>query len=381
LATKTDALLAGDASITEIDELRPLIAEGQEKGVLTFEQIATALEEVEVSKEQVAELHAYLEGEGIDVVGADGRLATSEGGRFEPASGRQEAKTADTPRKPEIDLTVEPSLDSLRLYLRSIGRVQLLTAEREVALAQRIERGDLVAKQEMVEANLRLVVSIAKGYLGRGLSFLDLIQEGSLGLIRAVEKFDYRRGYKFSTYATWWIRQAVTRAIADKGRTIRIPVHMVEKLNKVVHVERQLVQELGREPSPEEIARQLECTSREVREILRMAQQPVSLEKPIGEEEESELGDFVEDESAESPFETASTNLRKENVRRALDALPQREREVIEMRFGLTGARPYTLEEVGRAFNVTRERIRQIENHTLKKLESLPEAQRLRDAG
>ena len=381
MATKTDALLAGDASITEIDELRPLIAEGQERGFLTFEQIATALEEVEVSKEQVTELHAYLEGEGIDVVGADGKLATSEGGRFEPAGGRQEAKTPDAPRKPEIDLTVEPSLDSLRLYLRSIGRVQLLTAEREVALAQRIERGDLVAKQEMVEANLRLVVSIAKGYLGRGLSFLDLIQEGSLGLIRAVEKFDYRRGYKFSTYATWWIRQAVTRAIADKGRTIRIPVHMVEKLNKVVHVERQLVQELGREPTPEEIARQLECTSREVREILRMAQQPVSLEKPIGEEEESELGDFVEDESAESPFETASTNLRKENVRKALDALPQREREVIEMRFGLTGARPYTLEEVGRAFNVTRERIRQIENHTLKKLESLPEAQRLRDAG
>ena len=381
LATKTDALLAGDASITEIDELRPLIAEGQERGLLTFEQIATALEEVEVSKEQVTELHAYLEGEGIDVVGADGKLATSEGGRFEPAAGRQETKTPDAPRKPEIDLTVEPSLDSLRLYLRSIGRVQLLTADREVALAQRIERGDLLAKQEMVEANLRLVVSIAKGYLGRGLSFLDLIQEGSLGLIRAVEKFDYRRGYKFSTYATWWIRQAVTRAIADKGRTIRIPVHMVEKLNKVVHVERQLVQELGREPTPEEIAKQLECTSREVREILRMAQQPVSLEKPIGEEEESELGDFVEDESAESPFETASTNLRKENVRRALDALPQREREVIEMRFGLTGARPYTLEEVGRAFNVTRERIRQIENHTLKKLESLPEAQRLRDAG
>ncbi len=381
MATKTDALLAGDASITEIDELRPLIAEGQERGFLTFEQIATALEEVEVSKEQVAELHAYLEGEGIDVVGADGKLATSEGGRFEPAAGRQEAKTPDAPRKPEIDLTVEPSLDSLRLYLRSIGRVQLLTAEREVALAQRIERGDLVAKQEMVEANLRLVVSIAKGYLGRGLSFLDLIQEGSLGLIRAVEKFDYRRGYKFSTYATWWIRQAVTRAIADKGRTIRIPVHMVEKLNKVVHVERQLVQELGREPTPEEIAKHLECTAREVREILRMAQQPVSLEKPIGEEEESELGDFVEDESAESPFESASTNLRKENVRKALDALPQREREVIEMRFGLTGARPYTLEEVGRAFNVTRERIRQIENHTLKKLESLPEAQRLRDAG
>ncbi len=380
MGTKTEALLEGEPAIQEIDELRPLIAEGQERGFLTFEQIASCLEEVEVTKEQVVELHAFLEGEGIDVVGSDGKPATTESRRFEPSTSAGE-KAPDAPRKPEIDLTVEPSLDSLRLYLRSIGKVELLTADREVALAKRIERGDLVAKQEMVEANLRLVVSIAKGYLGRGLSFLDLIQEGSLGLIRAVEKFDYRRGYKFSTYATWWIRQAVTRAIADKGRTIRIPVHMVEKLNKVVHVERQLVQQLGREPLPEEIARELECTPREVRDILRMAQQPVSLEKPIGEEEESELGDFVEDEGAESPFDVASENLRKENVRRALDALPQREREVIEMRFGLTGARPFTLEEVGRAFNVTRERIRQIENHTLKKLESLPEAQRLRDAG
>ena len=375
--TKTDVLLAEEISITEIDELRPLIAEGQEKGVLSFAQISSSLEEIEVTKEQVAELHAYLVDQGIDVIGEDGRPAISEAGRFERAAQAGE-KTRDATRKPEIDLTVEPSLDSLRLYLRSIGRVQLLTAEREVALAKRIERGDLYAKQEMVEANLRLVVSIAKGYLGRGLSFLDLIQEGSLGLIRAVEKFDYRRGYKFSTYATWWIRQAVTRAIADKGRTIRIPVHMVEKLNKVVHVERQLVQSLGREPSPDEIAAELECTVREVRDIHRMAQQPVSLEKPIGEEEESELGDFVEDESAVSPFDQASDNLRRENVRKALDALPQREREVIEMRFGLTGTRPFTLEEVGRAFKVTRERIRQIENHTLKKLESLPEAQRLR---
>jgi RNA polymerase primary sigma factor len=374
LATKTDALLADEAPIYEIDELRPLIAEGQERGTLTVERIAASLEEAEVTKEQITELHAYLLDQGIDIVTAEGKPVTAS----EPEA--RSAKDSPDARKPEIDLTVEPSLDSLRLYLRSIGKVQLLTADREVELARRIERGDLVAKQEMVEANLRLVVSIAKGYLGRGLSFLDLIQEGSLGLIRAVEKFDYRRGYKFSTYATWWIRQAVTRAIADKGRTIRIPVHMVEKLNKVVHVERQLVQQLGREPLPEEIATELECSVREVRDILRMAQQPVSLEKPIGEEEESELGDFVEDEGAESPFEVASENLRKENVRRALDALPQREREVIEMRFGLTGARPYTLEEVGRAFNVTRERIRQIENHTLKKLESLPEAQRLRDA-
>ena len=277
-------------------------------------------------------------------------------------------------------MTVEPSLDSLRLYLRSIGRVDLLTADQEVFLAKRIERGDMGAKQQMIEANLRLVVSIAKGYLGRGLSFLDLIQEGSLGLIRAVEKFDYRRGYKFSTYATWWIRQAVTRAIADKARTIRIPVHMVEKLNKVVHVERQLVQEFGREPTPEEIAFELQWTTREVKDILRISQLPVSLEKPIGEEEDSELGDFVEDETAESPFELASENLRRENVKRALDALPPREREVIEMRYGLRGHKARTLEEVGRAFGVTRERIRQIENNTLKKLEGLPEAQRLRDA-
>jgi RNA polymerase primary sigma factor len=374
LATKTDALLADDAAITEIDELRPLIADGQERGILTVEQIAASLEEVEVTKEQVAELHAYLLDQGIEIVTADGKPVTAS----EPEA--RSAKDSPDARKPEIDLTVEPSLDSLRLYLRSIGKVQLLTADREVELARRIERGDLVAKQEMVEANLRLVVSIAKGYLGRGLTFLDLIQEGSLGLIRAVEKFDYRRGFKFSTYATWWIRQAVTRAIADKGRTIRIPVHMVEKLNKVVHVERQLVQEFGREPTPEEIAGELQWTAREVKDILRIAQLPVSLEKPIGEEEDSELGDFVEDDASESPHEIAVENLRRENVRKALDVLPEREREVIEMRFGLKGHEARTLEEVGRAFGVTRERIRQIENTTLKKLELLPEAQRLKDS-
>ena len=380
MSTKAEVLLADEAPIVELEELKALIAEGRDKGVLTFEQISAALEEVEVSKEQIGELHAYLVEHGIDVVGATGKLATSESEKVENAARARRQPTEDGPKKAAIDLTVEPSLDSLRLYLRSIGRVSLLTAQQEVSLAKRIERGDMDAKQQMVEANLRLVVSIAKGYLGRGLTFLDLIQEGSLGLIRAVEKFDYRRGYKFSTYATWWIRQAVTRAIADKGRTIRIPVHMVEKLNKVVHVERQLVQSLGREPCPEEIALELDVTEKEVRDILRMSQQPISLEKPIGEEEESELGDFVEDENAISPFDMASENLRKENVHRALAALPQREREVIEMRFGLTGQRPRTLEEVGRAFNVTRERIRQIENHTLKKLESLPEAQRLRDA-
>jgi RNA polymerase primary sigma factor len=376
---KAIVLLSDEASIVELEELRPLIAEGQERGFLTFEQIAACLEEVEVTKEQVEELHLYLDDQGIEVVEADGRLAKSEAGSVEATAVQAAEPQPDQRKKVEIDLTVEPSLDSLRLYLRSIGRVHLLSAEQEVVLARRIERGDMLAKQQMIEANLRLVVSIAKSYLGRGLTFLDLIQEGSMGLIRAVEKFDYRRGYKFSTYATWWIRQAVTRAIADKGRTIRIPVHMVEKLNKVVHVERQLVQQLGREPTPEEIAAELETTVREVRDVLRMAQQPISLEKPIGEEDDSELGDFVEDQTAESPFELAAEHLRRENLRRALAALPEREREVIEMRFGLTGERPYTLEEVGRAFNVTRERIRQIENHTLKKLEALPEAQRLRD--
>jgi len=367
-----------DAPFLEVEELRSLLVEGREKGVLSFEQIAACLEEVEVTKEQVVELHTHLIDNGIEIVAQDGKPAVSEVGKVEAAA---EAKAqAQAPKKPTIDLTVEPSLDSLRLYLRSIGQVELLTAGEEVSLAKRIERGDMSAKQHMVEANLRLVVSIAKGYLGRGLTFLDLIQEGSLGLIRAVEKFDYRRGYKFSTYATWWIRQAVTRAIADKARTIRIPVHMVEKLNKVVHVERQLVQEFGREPEAEEIALELGWTGREVKDIRRIAQLPMSLEKPIGEEEDSELGDFVEDESIASPFDTASENLRRDNVGSALNALPQREREVIEMRYGLQGHQARTLEEVGRAFGVTRERIRQIENNTLKKLEGLPEAQRLRDA-
>ena len=362
-----------EASLLEVEELGVLLAEGRERGYLTFEEIARCLEEVEVTNEQVHVLHEHLVESGVDVVSQEGRPAGSPAGLL-AGDGHSGA-----PKKLQIDLTVEPSLDSLRLYLRSIGRVDLLTADEEVSLAKRIERGDMRAKQRMVEANLRLAVSIAKGYLGRGLSFLDLIQEGSLGLIRAVEKFDYRRGYKFSTYATWWIRQAVTRAIADKSRTIRIPVHVVEKLNKVVHMERQLLQDLGREPGPEEVARELEWTTAEVRDILCIAQLPVSLEKPIGGEEESELGDFVEDDSAESPFESASENLRREDVGKALDALPQREREVIEMRYGLKGQKVRTLEEVGRAFGVTRERVRQIENNTLKKLECLPEAQRLRD--
>jgi len=334
------------------------------------------MEENDLSDELSRDLYSHFLDHGIELVfDGDGHDVAAGHGKTESAHQLRAAPA----KKPELDLSVEPSLDSLRLYLRSIGKVNLLTAEQEVTLAKRIERGDMPAKEQMVKANLRLVVSIAKSYLGRGLMFLDLIQEGSLGLIRAVEKFDYRRGYKFSTYATWWIRQAVTRAIADKARTIRIPVHMVEKLNNVVQVERQLVQKLGREPTPEEIARELRCSAREVRDVFRISQLPVSLEKPIGEDEDSELGDFVQDESAESPFESATVIMQKENVRHALEVLPKRERQVIEMRYGLRGGRPLTLEEVGRAFGVTRERIRQIENNTLRKLQKLPEAQRLRD--
>jgi RNA polymerase primary sigma factor len=363
LETVTDVMDrdAGETPVVEIEELRGLVALGRERGYLTFEQIAATLEEVEITKEQVSGLHAHLVEHGVDVIAEDGVSAYKEqrGG-----DGSGQAKKA------ELDLTVEPSLDSLRLYLRSIGKVELLTATEEVELAKRIERGDMLAKRQMVEANLRLVVSIAKGYLGRGLSFLDLIQEGSLGLIRAVEKFDYRRGYKFSTYATWWIRQAVTRAIADKARTIRIPVHMVEKLNRVAHVERQLVQKLGREPEPAEIAEELRWPVSDVRDILRVSQLPVSLEKPVGDEDESELGDFVADDAVLEPFEEASEHLQKEGVQRALQALPERERQVIELRYGLAGAEPLTLEEVGRTFGVTRERIRQIENNTQKNLKS-----------
>ena len=365
-------MLTVDIALPDVEELHKLVAEGKEKGFLSYDEIVNGIEDVELTKEQVEDFYTYLVEHGVDLVEGEQHKA--------PPHEQQPPEDEKAVAAPKLDLTVEPSLDSLRLYLREIGKVQLLTADQEVTLAKRIERGDMGAKTAMTEANLRLVVSIAKGYLGRGLSFLDLIQEGSLGLIRAVEKFDYRKGYKFSTYATWWIRQAVTRAIADKARTIRIPVHMVEKLNKVVHIERQLVQRLGREPSPEEIAEELEITTDEVREILRMSQLPISLEKPIGEEEDSSLGDFVEDEQAESPFDTAQLSLRREDVEQALNALPRREREVIELRYGLLGGEPRTLEEVGRAFGVTRERIRQIENNTLKKLEHLPEAQALRNA-
>jgi RNA polymerase primary sigma factor len=407
VSEKLEGLLTtAETAVVELEELQGVIKEGQERGFVRAEALAGALEEAELTSQQTRDLLSYLEEHGVEVLGSHAHPALQAAGRTareadldseldeqeEPAAlGGEEEPADEEPaeggrprltelRKGEVDLTVEPSLDSLRLYLRSIGRVPLLSAEEEVSLAKRIERGDVSAKQHMVEANLRLVVSIAKGYVGRGLTLLDLIQEGSLGLIRAVEKFDYRRGYKFSTYATWWIRQAVTRSLADKGRTIRIPVHMVERLNKLIHTERRLIQQLGREPRTSELAAELQWSMREVRDVMRMAQQPVSLEKPVGEEEDTALADFIEDVSAASPFEIASEAMRRESVTRVLAALPRREREVIEMRYGIVGGRSRTLEEVGRAFNITRERVRQIENRTLKKLQTLPDAQPLREA-
>jgi RNA polymerase primary sigma factor len=389
-------------TVAEMEDLQGILTTARERGQLSGAALRAAIEEAELSSEQAQELFSHLEEHGIEIVDAEepaaelqasGIARSEEHPAEDPALAEEESEEQEAEqethglrerlqklKRAEADLSVDPSLDSLRLYLRSIGRVQLLNAEEEVALAKRIERGDIAAKQHMVEANLRLVVSIAKGYVGRGLTFLDLIQEGSLGLIRAVEKFDHRRGFKFSTYATWWIRQAVSRALADKARTIRIPVHMVERLNKLINAERALIQQLGREPSNEEIAAELECEVREVRDVLRLAQQPISLEKPMGEEDDSALADFVEDVSAESPFEIASEALRRENITRVLASLPRREREVLELRYGIVGGRARTLEEVGRAFNITRERVRQIENRTLKKLQTLPDAQQLREA-
>lgn len=376
----------------ETEELKALAASGRERGYLTFDAVATVVSELDITRGQVEELNSWLTDQGIELVSQEeSEQRVSSGGEssggLDPA-GSGTADPVPTATSNGIPATVasgeagsDANLDSLRLYLRSIGQVELLNAQQEVELAKRIERGDMEAKRQMVEANLRLVVSIAKSYLGRGLSFLDLIQEGSLGLIRAVEKFDYRRGYKFSTYATWWIRQAVTRAVADKSRSIRIPVHMVEKLNRVHFVERQLVQDLGREPEPHEIAAELGWTVQEVRDVWRVSQTPVSLEKPVGEGEETELVDLVRDENQMEPFDEASLNLRSEGVRRVLDSLPERERDVLIMRYGLGGMNPRTLEECGEAFGVTRERVRQIETSTLRKIKSLPEAQGLREAG
>jgi RNA polymerase primary sigma factor len=361
----------------ELDEVKVLVARGQEAGILTFSEVATALAEVELEEGDIEEIHLVLERAEIELVEEDHPFAAARDDAQRAAA--ENGKQTRARKRPQLDLRPDMTTDSLQLFLKDIGKVRLLTAQEEVDLAKRIERGDLDAKQKMVESNLRLVVSIAKNYRNQGLPFLDLIQEGTLGLVRAAEKFDYRKGFKFSTYATWWIRQAIARALADKARTIRIPVHVVEKLNKIGRAERKLVTELGREPTAEEIAEATGIDPEEVDSIKRSAQAPVSLEKPVGDEEESEFGQFIADERAESPYERAAEILTKEALREALENLSYRERRVLELRYGLGGEHPRTLDEVGRTFNVTRERIRQIENQSLKKLQSLAEAQKLRD--
>jgi RNA polymerase primary sigma factor len=363
------------AELQELEEIKLLVAKGHQTGVLTYAEVAGALAEVDLDESELEDLHTFLERAEIELVDdVDPALSlTPDEGVLDVRGRRRRGRTATLDLKPDM------TTDSLQLFLKDIGRVRLLTADEEVYLAKRIERGDLDAKQKMVESNLRLVVSIAKNYRNQGLPFLDLIQEGTLGLVRAAEKFDYRKGFKFSTYATWWIRQAIARALADKARTIRIPVHVVEKLNKIGRAERKLVTELGREPSLDEIVEVTGIEYEEVDSIKRSAQSPVSLEKPVGDEEESEFGQFIADERAESPYERAAEVLTKEALQEALENLSYRERRVLELRYGLGGEHPRTLDEVGRTFNVTRERIRQIENQSLKKLQSLAEAQKLRD--
>ena len=347
------------AEVLETDEARGLIEAARELGSLSTEEIALALDELELDPAQLDDFYQALDELHIDVVDA----------------ARRSPQDVDVEEQSVREVTT----DALQLFLKDVGKVDLLTAAQEVELAKRIERGDHRAKQEMIEANLRLVVSIAKRYRNQGLPFLDLIQEGTIGLVRAAVKFDHRKGFKFSTYATWWIRQAVARALADKGRTIRMPVHVVEKLNKIVRSERKLRAEYGREPTAAEIGRDCELASEEVDQIRRTSQAPVSLEKPVGDDEESEFGHFITDETAPQPEEQAEVTLRKETLGRVLSTLSYRERRVLELRYGLSGEHPCTLDEVGRAFNVTRERIRQIENQGLKKLRALALAAQLRD--
>jgi RNA polymerase primary sigma factor len=355
------------AELVELEEVQTLLAKGQEQGFLSIDEVAQAAEGVALDGRGAEELYKHLDELGVELLEDADALERQA----------KLAEEADRPRR--LNLKADTSTDALQLFLKDVGKVPLLTAQQEVELAKLIELGDLAAKKKMVESNLRLVVSIAKNYRNQGLAFLDLIQEGTLGLVRAAEKFDYRKGFKFSTYATWWIRQAVARAIADKGRTIRMPVHVVEKLNKINRAERKLVGELGREPSIEEIAAAVKLPEAEVESIKRSAQTPVSLEKPVGDDEESEFGQFLADEKAVAPEGAAETVLRNEALRDVLNTLSYRERRVLELRYGLGGEHPRTLDEVGRTFNVTRERIRQIENQSLQKLASLAEAQRLRD--
>ncbi|MBN6186159.1 RNA polymerase sigma factor RpoD [Aneurinibacillus sp. BA2021] len=352
-----------------------LVEQGKKRGVLTYKEIMERLSTFDQDSDQIDEYFEYLNDQGIEVINE-----TEEEGHDEITQPSSDGD--DTDEYNFDDLSVPPGVkinDPVRMYLKEIGRVPLLSAEEEIELAERIEQGDEEAKRRLAEANLRLVVSIAKRYVGRGMLFLDLIQEGNMGLIKAVEKFDYRKGFKFSTYATWWIRQAITRAIADQARTIRIPVHMVETINKLIRVSRQLLQELGREPSPEEIAEKMDLTPEKVREIMKIAQEPVSLETPIGEEDDSHLGDFIEDQDALAPSDAAAYELLKEQLEDVLDTLTEREENVLRLRFGLDDGRTRTLEEVGKVFGVTRERIRQIEAKALRKLRHPSRSKRLKD--
>ncbi|MDR6122330.1 RNA polymerase sigma factor RpoD [Neobacillus drentensis] len=344
---------------------------GKKVGVLAYDDIAEKMANFDLESDQMDEFYEFLGDQGIELVGDS-----------EEAPNSKQLSKDDDEEFDLNDLSVPPGVkinDPVRMYLKEIGRVDLLSGEEEIKLANRIEEGDEEAKRRLAEANLRLVVSIAKRYVGRGMLFLDLIQEGNMGLIKAVEKFDYRKGFKFSTYATWWIRQAITRAIADQARTIRIPVHMVETINKLIRVQRQLLQDLGREPTPEEIGEDMDLTPDKVREILKIAQEPVSLETPIGEEDDSHLGDFIEDQDATSPSEHAAYELLKEQLEDVLDTLTDREENVLRLRFGLDDGRTRTLEEVGKVFGVTRERIRQIEAKALRKLRHPSRSKRLKD--
>ncbi|KSU85796.1 RNA polymerase sigma factor RpoD [Fictibacillus enclensis] len=360
----------GELTIDQVKE--QLIEAGKKNGVLTYTVITNKLAPFDQDSEQMDEFYNFLEEQGVEV--SDETDGDEEEPKFEAGKEEEEFDLNDLSVPPGVKIN-----DPVRMYLKEIGRVDLLSAEEEISLAKRIEEGDEEAKRRLAEANLRLVVSIAKRYVGRGMLFLDLIQEGNMGLIKAVEKFDYRKGYKFSTYATWWIRQAITRAIADQARTIRIPVHMVETINKLIRVQRQLLQDLGREPTPEEIGAEMELTPDKVREILKIAQEPVSLETPIGEEDDSHLGDFIEDQDALAPSEAAAYELLKEQLEDVLDTLTDREENVLRLRFGLDDGRTRTLEEVGKVFGVTRERIRQIEAKALRKLRHPSRSKRLKD--
>ncbi|MCI2254511.1 RNA polymerase sigma factor RpoD [Domibacillus sp. 8LH] len=363
-----------EAELT-LEKAKELIIEtGKQRGELTYNYVADKLASFEVDSGQIDEFYESLTEQGVELV--DEEESNDDG---DPNIQELEKENEEFDLN---DLSVPPGVkinDPVRMYLKEIGRVDLLSAQEEIELAHRIEEGDEEAKRRLAEANLRLVVSIAKRYVGRGMLFLDLIQEGNMGLIKAVEKFDYRKGFKFSTYATWWIRQAITRAIADQARTIRIPVHMVETINKLIRVQRQLLQDLGREPAPEEIAEEMDLTPEKVREILKIAQEPVSLETPIGEEDDSHLGDFIEDQEATSPSEHAAYELLKEQLEDVLDTLTDREENVLRLRFGLDDGRTRTLEEVGKVFGVTRERIRQIEAKALRKLRHPSRSKRLKD--